>query len=200
MKLAFTCPLCRGPTPSGPTALAEEFVQIEARCQMNDHVALSVLGTIYETGGHGKTKDDLKALDCFIRAAELGSACACGYIGKLYFEGDGGLAVHKERAALFRRIGALRGDIYSRNNIACSEYNLGNHEIAIRHWKIAAETGMQESLDALKEIFNADGKTPGKEFISKDEMDTVYRSGHEAQMEVKTEEREKHKTDDVHKC
>ena len=33
---------------------------------------------------------------------------------------------------------------------------------------------------------------PGKEFISKEEMDTVYRSGHDAQMEVKTEEREKH--------
>jgi hypothetical protein len=30
------------------------------------------------------------------------------------------------------------------------------------------------------------------EFISKEEMDTVYRSGHEVQMEVKSEEREKH--------
>ena len=33
---------------------------------------------------------------------------------------------------------------------------------------------------------------PGKEFISTEEMDMIYRSGHEAQMDVKTEEREKH--------
>ena len=67
----------------------------------------------------------------------------------------------------------------------------GNHEIAIRHWKIAAEAGHQKSLDALKCIYNAGSNEPGKEFISKEEMDTIYRSGHGAQMEVKTEEREK---------
>ena len=51
---------------------------------------------------------------------------------------------------------------------------------------------MQESLDTLKKIYNADGKMPGKEFISNEEMETIYRSGHEAQMEVETEEREKY--------
>ena len=81
----------------------------------------------------------------------------------------------------------------ARHNIGCSEYfDLGNHKIAIRHWKIAAEAGNQHSLDALKNVYNADSKEPGKEFISKEEMDTVYRSGYEAQMEVKSEERKKH--------
>ena len=91
------------------------------------------------------------------------------------------------------RVGALRGDIVARFNIGCSEYELGNHEIGIRHWKIAAEAGYQHSLDALKKIYNADGRMPGKEFISQEEMNTVYRSGHDAQMEIKTEEREKYK-------
>ena len=90
----------------------------------------------------------------------------------------------------------MRGCIDSRYNIGWSEYNtFGNHEIGIRHWKIAAEAGDQDSLNALRKIYNADGKMPGKEFISKEEMDTVYRSGHEAQMEVKSEEREKHSGD-----
>ena len=137
-------------------------------------------------------KDDLKALDCWIRAVELGSPEACLSIGTSYRKGRE-LAIDKERAALFYRVGALRGDIMARHNIGCSEYEeLGNHEIAIRHWKIAAEAGYQGSLDMLRGIYNADGNVPGKEFISKEEMDTIYRSGHEAQMEVKSEEREKH--------
>ena len=99
-----------------------------------------------------------------------------------------------ERSDFFLRVGALRGQISARHNIGCSEYGLGNHEIGIHHWKIAAEAGHQLSLNELRRIFNADGRMPGKELISKEEMDTAYRSGHEAQMEVKTEEREKHCT------
>jgi TPR repeat protein len=191
-KLALACPLCREPFPTGPTADAVEMSQIEARCQMNDHKALSLIGKIYEEGLHGKTKDDLKAIDCFIRAAELGSADACAHIGYGYNEGNG-VSVDKERAAFFRRVGALRGSIGARHKIGCCEYESGNHEIGIRHWKIAAEAGYQDSLNRLKDIYNAGGKRPGKEFISKEEMDTIYRSGHDAQMEVKSEEREKHR-------
>ena len=142
--------------------------------------------------GRETPQDDLKALDCFIQAVELGSAAACGVIGQDHRDGIG-VAVNVERAALFDRVGALRGDPYARHNIGSAEYyDLGNYEIGIRHWKIAAEAGNQKSLNKLKEIYNADGKKPGKEFISKEEMDMIYRSGHDAQMEVKSEEREKH--------
>ena len=57
---------------------------------------------------------------------------------------------------------------------------------------IAAEAGCQNSLNALRKIYNADDKEPGKEFISKEYLESIYRSCHEAQLEVKTEEREKH--------
>jgi TPR repeat protein len=147
---------------------------------------------LYRNGEGGVVKNDLKALDCYIRAVELGSAEACVGIG-ISFDTGNGVSVDKKRAALFEQVGALRGDIAARHDIGVSEYNdFGNHEIAIRHWKIAAEAGHQNSLNALRAIYNNDGL--GKEFISKEEMDTVYRSGHEAQMEIKTEEREKHLT------
>ena len=182
-KLAFTCPFCREPVP---TCLDEEYALIQARCLQKDHVALSEMGNIYWRGGRGIAKDDLKALDCYIRAAELGSGDACVRIGTSYTEGNG-------VAALFERAGALRGEIAARHNIGCSEYDtFGNHEIAIRHWKIAAEAGMQASLNELRRIYNADGKRPGKEFISKEYLDFAYRACHEAQMEVKSDEREKH--------
>jgi len=187
-KLALTCPFCREPEP---TCADEDFARLRARCLQNDRIALTVMGGLYRDGGLGKAKDDLKALDCYIRAVELGSSGACVNIGNIYDKGDG-VAVDKKKAALFWRIGATRGCAVARHNIGKSEYDSGNHEVAIRHWKIEAEAGYQPSLNKLKEIHNADGKKPGKEFISTEEMDTISRSGHEAQMEVKTEEREKH--------
>ena len=77
----------------------------------------------------------------------------------------------------------------SRDDIGSHEYEERNIETAIRHWKIAAEAGNQQSLDRLKTIFN--GNLVGKDFISKEYMDNVYRACHEAQKNVKSESREK---------
>ena len=199
-KLALACPFCREPDP---TCGDEAVRQLQARCLKNDHNALRNLGDAYQDGKYEVAKDDLKALDCYIRAVELGSAEACGYIGNCYTEGNG-VAVNKERAALFERVGALRGDVVARHNIGLSEYELGNNEeiaieIAIRHWKIAAETGYQDSLNKLRDIYNLDGKRPGREFISKDYLESIYRACHGAQLEVKSEERDKHSIDESKK-
>ena len=186
-KLAVTCPFCREPVPP----VGQDYVRLlEARCLQNDHNAFNLLGGLYRHDQREIPKDELKSLDYFIRAVELGSPVACTIIAMRYDEGDGGVAVNKERAALFDRVGALRGDILGRHNIGCQEYRAGSHETAIRHLKISAEAGDQTSLDALRAIYN--GNRPGKEFISKDYLESIYRACHDAQMEVKSEEREKH--------
>ena len=157
-KIASACPFCREPRPHSD----ETFRRLEARALKNDHIALYSLGFYFMEGEDGVVKDDLKALDYYIRAVELASAAACISIGNIYDEGDG-VAVDKERAALFDRVGALRGDVCARHNIGALEYNnFGNYEIAIRHWKISAEAGYQNSLNALKEIYNASDKGPGE--------------------------------------
>ena len=192
-----TCPFCREPRSS-----ADEYIrQLEARALKNDYTALRNLGNFFTEGIYGAPKDDLKGLDYWIRAAELGSPKACTHIGS-YDKGNGlAVAVNKERAVLFERVGALRGDVCARHNIGCTEYDtFGNHEIAIRHWKIAAEGGSQPSLNNLKQIYNADGKVPGKQFITKEDLDFIYRACYGAQMEVKSEEREKHCTKHDMKC
>jgi len=190
-KVAFTCPFCRELPPSSDD---EHVRQIEARALKNDHIALIDLGVSFSKGEFGLPKDDLKALDCWIRAAELGSAQACGCIATCYEKGNG-IAANKESPQFFNRLGALRGSIISRHNIGNSECNTGNHEVGIRHWKIAAEGGSQPSIDMLKKIYNANGKHPGKELISKKCLDSLYRVCHDAQEEVRSEEREKHCTD-----
>jgi len=193
-KVELTCPFCREQAPTSD----ELFARLQARCLQNDYNAFSMMGKRYRTGAIDVPKDDLKALDCYIRAVELGSPESCTRIGFIYDKGIG-LAIDKERATLFQRVGALRGDIIARHNIGCAEYSSGNHETAIRHWKIAAEAGYQKSLDALREIYNSNGKFSGKEFITKEYLDSAYRACHEAQMEVKSEERDKHTTKKVQK-
>ena len=189
-KVAYACPFCRELYPK--FGFDEQYLyRLQARYLKDDHMALAHMGDIYESGEYGTPKDDLKALDCWIRAVELGSALACVNIGLSYREGNG-VAIDKERFALFDRIGALRGDICARNDIGVTEYESGNYEVGIRHWKIAAKAGHQRSLDFLRRLYNADGKVPGKEFISKECMDSLYRVCHDAQEEVKSEEREKH--------
>ena len=186
-KVTFACPFCREPEPNSDE---EYFRQLQSRCLQNDHEAFTIMGGFYRTGMNGVPKDDLKALDCYIRAVELGSDEACTFIGRCCYAEGNGVSVDKKRAALFERMGAARGSITARHNIGTFEYKSGNHEIGIRHWKISAEAGDQESLDALKEIYNTE--KPGKEFISKECMDGLYRVCHDAQEEVKSEEREKH--------
>ena len=186
-KVAFPCPFCRELPPS-----SDGYIRwIEARALKNDYLALHNLGAYFMEGYLGLPKDDLKALDCWIRAIELGSPEAGLKIGKSYLEGNG-VAVDKKRATLFNRVGALRGNIVARHSIGGLEFESGNHEIGIRHWKIAAEAGSQPSIDILKKIYNGNVKIPGKQVISKECMDSLYRVCHDAQEEVKSEEREKH--------
>ena len=194
-KISFACPFCREPVPTSDDGDEVESAWLQARCLKNDHIALKLMGGHYLSGTLHTPKDELKALDYFIRAVELGSPEACLFIASCYREGKG-VTINKERAAFFYRIGALRGDVAARHDIGFTEYNFGNHEIGIRHWKIAAEAGDQDSLDALKKIYNADSKWPGKEFISKKCMDSLFRVCHDAQEEVKTEEREKHRSEE----
>ena len=189
-----TCPFCRTHTHSSDLGS-----QLEARALKNDHVAFYNLGICFTKGICGLPKDDLKALDCWIKAVELGSSNACVSIAGFYSSGRG-VSKDLEREHTFNTIGALRGSIIARHGVAFGEYKSGNHEIGIRHWKIAAEAGSQLALDLLKKIYNADGKLPGKEFISKECMDSIYRVCHDAQKEVKSEAREKHFTNVDMKC
>ena len=185
----LTCPFCRATDQIGKKS-REYIRQLEFRTSQGDSFACSILGDVYENGKFEAPIDLIKSLHYYILAVELGSEAACGNIALLLEVGTVVPAIDKSKSALFYKIGALRGHMLSRLGIAMTEYKLGNNEAGIRHWKIAAEAGMQPALDKLEEILNE--KLPGKEFISKEELDNLHRMCHKAQEEVKTDEREKY--------
>ena len=168
------CPFCRTPNPSSHQ---EVMLRFEARKSLNDYDAVGCLGHTFYHGRNGQTRDDLKALDYYIQATELGSPNTPMDISRYYWDGTS-ITGNADRTALFLKVAALRGDIQARHNIGFLECRSGKHELGIRHWKIAAEGGSQVSLNQLRDIYNADGNHPGKKFISKDDLDILYRSCH----------------------
>lgn len=186
--LPKTCPFCRKPPVS---SAGGHIRRLEERMLQNDAMAIVHMGTAALNGVLGMSKNELKAIDCFIRAAELGSADACCALADR-FEAGTTLSDDGESSAFFLKVGAIRGNISSRSLFGLHEYGIGNHEEGIRHWKIAAEAGFQPALDRLKEIFLANGRMPGKVFITKEYLDKTFRICHEAQKEVESEERKKH--------
>ena len=137
-----------------------------------------------------RTKNELKAIEYFIRATELGSAEACSALAECLRQVS--VLSDSGRSVVFYKAGAVRGCITGRWNIGLLDYEAGKCEEGIRHFKIAAEAGFQQALDKLKKIFLANGQEPGKEFITKTYLDRTFRICHAAQKEVESEERKKH--------
>lgn len=66
--------------------------------------------------GRGVAKDEARALQCYQRAAELGSAVAMDNVGTYYAMGRG-VAVDKVRAIAWYRRAAARGYVPAMNNL-----------------------------------------------------------------------------------
>lgn len=183
------CPFCRAPA----SCVEEETKKIMARASKGDVIACEYLAhNFMEQPGL-----EMNGLRYCIQSIGLGSSEQCLALSKLFKGAYPEHAISKwikidsEKATIFRLAAAIRGSTEARHECGNFEYDRGNHELGIRHWKIAAEAGMQPSLDALKSIYNGD--RPGKEFIGKEDMGSIYRACHKAQMEVWSEQREKHR-------
>ena len=125
---------------------------IQKRVDAGDPVAMLNLGNQYVDGGFGLEKDVARAVDLYERAAELGEKKPHFKLGFLYIEGED---VEKDtaKATLHWEAAALKGDIRARHNLGVLEYNAGNYDLALQHFKIAAKLGYQPSLDNIKELF-----------------------------------------------
>ena len=96
-----------------------------------------------------RVRNTEKALDNYCRAAKLGVTEAYRFIG-LFFEEGLGVEKKRSQASAFAEVAAKKGDIHARHHLGCYEGKRGNRALAIRHYKMAAEAGLKESLDALK--------------------------------------------------
>ncbi len=172
--LEHRCAFCRDPLPESK----EEFdKRLMARIKKNCPVAMCFMGNERYREGNYET-----ALEYFTMAAELGDAEAHCNLSLMYDTGHGVEKDMKKQVYHWEEA-AIAGDPYARHNLGAIEVNNGMFERAKKHFIIAANLGLYESLECIRTLY-ADGHA------SKEEYANALRACQAAVDETKSEERE----------
>ena len=144
------CPFCRTPTHK----LDEEYNErLQKRVEVGDAEAIFHLGNYYRDAEHGFPQDDVKALELFMWAGDLGSADAYNSIGYAYSNGEGA-EIGKKKADHYFKLAAMAGDEVARYNLGVVEEDEGNMNRALKHYMIAAEGGEPDSLKEIQKLYS----------------------------------------------
>ena len=173
------CPFCRQLAADTDAAAVARY---EKRAVLNDPNSLYALGSLYNTGSLGLTRDANRARDLWEQAGKLGSPNAYGSIAELYAHGEG-VERDLKRAKHYWELSAIRGDVYSRHNLAIYEMKLGNITRGIKHFVIAAKSGYEP---VLKDIT----KLREKGLITEKDYKDILLAFNEAAGKMKSEQRE----------
>jgi TPR repeat protein len=114
------------------------------RVESNDANAICLLAGQYNQGVNGFQQDHTKAMELYVRAAELGDSDAQCHLADLYHDGG-----ELKKAKFHLEAAAIAGQEVARFNLGCLEYNSGNMERAIKHWIIAASAGEYDAMHNL---------------------------------------------------
>ncbi|EJK55800.1 hypothetical protein THAOC_24427 [Thalassiosira oceanica] len=143
------CPFCRALRPANK---ASELAMIQKRVSKGDAEAINNLAGQYWFGYLGLPKDVPRAVELWTEAAELGSVDAHYMLGVTYYKGDG-VQQDKPRGVRNFQDAAMKGDVSSRHSLGVVEFDNGNYELAVQHWMISANMGLENSLHNIKEMF-----------------------------------------------
>ena len=173
------CPFCRTPEAT----LEEEVIErMKKRVVGDDARAMHNLGGFYYNGRMGLPQDCEKAVELWLRAAELG--CAIAYYNlSLAYEDGWGVERDMKKAEHYYELAAKGGHVLARHNLGVNEMDAGNMERAVKHWMISAGSGDDKSLEAIRQCFMNGHAT-------KDEFEKALRAHKESKDEMKSEQRE----------
>jgi len=140
-KLKQRCVFCREPLPDKQDE-ADEY--INKRLKKKDPVAMTYMGRM-----HADEEEYEKALEYYIKAADMGHADALHCLGALYYNGTG---VEKDvkKAIPYLEKAAIGGQPGARIILANYEMNCGRERRAVEHIIINANLGCEESLQHVK--------------------------------------------------
>ena len=169
------CPFCRTPAPD----TEEEGVKrLRKRIIVNDHHALFNCGVFCKNGKYGYPQDEMKALELWHQAGELGNTDSYHNIGFTYLRED------MKKARYYWELAAMGGHVGARYNLGVDEDINDNMDRALKHWMIAVGFGCRKSLDSIKRLFTEGDAT-------KEDYANALRS-HQAYLdEIRSDQRDK---------
>ena len=172
------CPFCRTPTPKS----VKSVKHILKRVEIDDAEAINQLGCCYSEGSHGLPRDHAKALELWHRATKLGHDTSYYSIGNAYISGNG-VERDEKKANHYWELAAMGGYAEARRNVGVYEYNAGNIDRALKHFMIAAGSGLTRSLEDIKTMFKNGDAT-------KDDYTKALRVYQENLVEIKSAQRD----------
>ena len=175
--LGNRCVYCRTETPANE----HEFEQnIKKRIKANDPPAITQWGIRSYCEGNYR-----RALEYFIKAAELGDFEAHYNLAGMYTNGFGVVERDEKKRIYHLEVAAIGGHVSSRYNLGVIERDKGKLERAMQHFMIACTYGHDRALNEVKKGFMMGGG-----LVTKDEYAVALRA-HQAVDATKSEQREK---------
>ena len=187
-KLVEVCAFCRTSASYFDNMTEEEKIRcIEERIRKGDAAAAHCLGSSYWSGVDNLEKNKPKALEYFQRASDLGCRVSIRQIALLHATGDSGMKKNRIEAERYFAEAVKRGDAVAHYLVGVYQIlGDGNTELAIQHWRLAAEGGYVESMKKIwKEFYDGN--------ISKDALEATLRRHKEACDEMDSEERKRYR-------
>mmetsp|Transcript_16035 Transcript_16035/g.27287 ORF Transcript_16035/g.27287 Transcript_16035/m.27287 type:complete len:318 (+) Transcript_16035:274-1227(+) len=164
-KLERKCPFCRKLAPS---TMDEVDKQTMKRIEANDPVAMRQWGREqYIKGNYSR------AFEYLTKAAELGDITAHDSLSCMYHNGQG---VEKDRGKEIYHMeeAAIGGHPKARHNLGVYEVNRGWIERGVKHFIIAANLGLEQSMEDLPVSYSIGNDS--KELVSQEDLVGVRRA------------------------
>jgi TPR repeat protein len=170
------CPFCN--TDRSNKTDEEKVGELMRRVEANDAASIWQLAAYYSQGREGFDQDQTRAVELYIRAADLGYKKAHSLLADKYHEGG-----NLKKAKFHYEAAAMAGHEVARFNLGAMEYNAGNMERAIKHWTIGASAGCFRAMQYLKIGF-------GNGHASKESIDTALAAYNNSCAEMRSEARD----------
>ena len=177
---AKLCAFCRTPDPNSDK---EEVERLEKLTEKSNARAFYNLAGCYAEGSMGMPQNWAKANELFLKAGELGCAEAYFNLGNAHDNGMG-VEVDEEKAKYYYELAAIGGNVKARYNLGYMEVQAANPHRAMKHFILAAKTGDDKALGAVKLGFM-------NGVVTKDEYANTLREYQKSQDEMKSEARDK---------
>jgi TPR repeat protein len=183
-ELNALCPFCRIRLPQSNDVNREKLKQCKQRMKLNDASAFYTLGRAYHHAGWGLPVDDEESMKWLNKAADFGHPDSLYSIANAYYEGQHGVDIDTNKAIQHYKLAAIGGHEKARYNLGVMEENDGNMDKAMKHYMIAAKSGINEALKEVREGYK-DGH------VTKDEYANTLRAYQVSVNEMKSVERDR---------
>ena len=163
----------------------EELLWLQKRMDAKDGRAFHIMGCHYRRGDI-VSQDKVKALDLWFKGVEHGSVECHASIATAYTPNCGvevdGVDADMKKALVHWELAAIGGHVQARDNLGLLEMKNGNNRRGMKHFIIAAESGLDRALDLVREGYKRGD-------VTKDEFAKTLRAHKESGESMQSEQR-----------